>query len=270
MKYLYYGGVILLASLMLVLMPYGNVDTVEAATGPTVWQFSPSTVTNLEFSGAYIEITGTNWPQEMYGLSAHLVNDDEWLQLETISYVPDGGRMVVMIPPYSQAPDVTTYDLILMKISGARTVLENAFTVTHDSIGGNGEEYVSNEENIDEEETASDERPAPEIFKANDNGPNVIGYYPDEIVGNLYGGTTLTILGHDWPNEMYGLSVQLRDAITDNMYYCTTISYVPIAGRIVVQTPAIPVEDNILLDIYISDNQGGRTVIKDGLWFEAN
>lgn len=270
MKYLYYGGVVLLASLMLVLIPHGNIDTVEASADPIVWQFSPSTVNSLEFSGAYIEITGANWPSEMHGLSAHLVNDDEWLQLETISYVPVGGRMVVMIPAHSQTSDDNTYDLILMKISGARTVLENAFTVTGTSIGGDDEEDVVEEEEVTEEDTTSVDRPTVEVFKANGVGPSIIGYYPDVIKGNPYGGTTLTILGHGWPDEMYGLTVQIRNATTGDMYNCTTISYVPISGRLVVQTPSIVISEDMSLDIFVSDNQGGRTVLKDGLWYEVS
>jgi len=255
--------------LMLVLMPRGDVETAEAAAGPTVWQFSPSTVASLDFSGAYIEITGTNWPKEMYGLSAHLVNDDEWVQLETISYVPDAGRMVVMVPPYNQASDGTTYDLVVMKISGARTVLQDVFTVTDDSASGS-EGNGNEEETTNGEDTTSADRPTPEVFKANANGPDVIDYYPSELLGNPYSGTTLTILGHNWPDEMYGLVVQLVDPMTNNIFNCLTISYAPIAGRIVVQTPVISLTNDALLDIYISDNQGGRTVIKDGLWFRPN
>jgi len=108
--------------------PIPTPDIVRDTTNaPSVSGYSPDHI-GLSASSASIVITGDNWPMASYGLSAYLVDSTtgQHINLETISYVPDGGRLVVQTPAYTVGSPASLYDLVIITINGERTTIHNA------------------------------------------------------------------------------------------------------------------------------------------------
>jgi hypothetical protein len=267
MKYLYYLGGICLAGLMLVLWPHAQItdSALAAEAAPTISQWQPSQIPSQEFSGGHLLIIGSSWPVEMYGLTAVLHNRDldQFISMETVSYTPAIGRMLVRVPWHVTSDYGQRYDLILMTRNGTRTTMPDAITVTGEATT----ETVS-EPGPDEDSGAVDsapDRPPVDIVLDTDAAPVVTAHNP-EVINTAVTGPMLVLTGQNWPHTTHGLSVYLRQSNTDKVFYATTISYTPEVGRLVVELPYLPQTPNTAYDIIVSTINGARTTIKNGLW----
>lgn len=237
MKYLYYLGGAVLGALILVLSPHGLPTAHAAEQAPRLDSWAPAQFTEHTLGGAYIVIEGQMWPDRQYGLSAYLLDRQTLTQipLETFSYTPLAERMIVTVPSYVKMPATTrSYDLGLTTINGTRTLAENAILVTVNEpvvtpapSGGDDEVIVTPPPVIP--------TPSTDIVRETNAAPVVSGYTQERLWSATSGGL-LVITGSGWPMTMHGLTAFLVNPETDLRVNLETISYVPDAGRLVVQT----------------------------------
>ena len=267
MKYLCYLGCTFLAGLVLVLLPK-TATAAEAAT-PTITGASPVEIVVDAIPSPYLTITGSYWPNETHGLSAHLVNPANYdrIDLETISYTPLDRKMVVQFPYWGHY-EVGTYDLVVMTRNGLRGTLESAIRVVEKVTSVPSEEMTSPGDEVGGEEVILPPRPATSTTADNTGAPRIISYAPDTI-GGPNSSSTITITGYNWPDKMYGLQAYLLDTETWQVIQLTTISYTPLSGRLVVQTPVLPNVGPKAYDLVVSTQSGSRTVIHNGLWVSS-
>jgi hypothetical protein len=267
MKCLYYLGGVLLAGVLLVVWPSGHTTTAALAAEvvPSISQWQPSQIAATEFNGSMIIITGSQWPDEAYGLTAVLrdLQTDRFIALETVSYTPAAGRMVAKIPWHSNSPAGIHYDLMLMTRNGTHAVASQAIAIVDDTLSPAPESSTPEEES--ETPPVTPTAPTSEIVLDTDAAPAITTHSPAVITTDLVG-SALIITGQGWPEAAYGLNVYLRQHGTDKVFHATTISYTPQAGRLVVQLPSLPQDSNIAYDIVISTINGARTTIVNGLW----
>lgn len=206
-----------------------------------------------------------NFPRAPYenilGLDIYLVGEDgkkinlkiTGITLE--SFGISGDRLIVEYPAWT-ASQIGDYDLVLVS-PGTTSVLKSAVHVLEAPVGGDEEETVV--------VTPEVVKPEISISKSSTLAPAINSFIPSP--GVLYG-STIAIEGYGWPNTAHGLEVTLVDKEDNGVYACTTLSYVPERGYLLVQVPTLPMKKNHAYDIVVYPKASGapRTTIHNGWW----
>jgi hypothetical protein len=271
MKYIYYfEGILLGVALLLAIPSHVTPRAFASEQIPIIDSYSPTSITANSFAGSYITITGQLWLDQSYGMNVQLFDPTnlDVINLNTVSYVPLGGRMVVAVPISTPAPSTArVYDLWVSTINGTRAIVNNALLVTISENNTGGGAITPPANPVITPAPATSPMLTPDqanIVSDNSYSPSITSYTASVSPFNGY----ITIAGSNWPNVSYGLNIQAVNQQTGNVFNLDTLSYCPLDGVMVVQIPNLMSNAPAgVYDLIITTINGSRTIVHNALQY---